>query len=147
MTRGVRQAKGKVTGRLIRSRQWLFVALFLPFVVFATIPPGGMLVPDLRGKVTVILCGSSLPVEMVIGPDGALQPVAELAPAGQQDHEVKHPICGWVAHGQPVLASGDAAPPAPIARTQEADPAEDARVVIPPQAARHFLARAPPDLV
>lgn len=107
---GIR-ARGGIAGirALARiGRHRLAMLLLLPFLCFSLLTPGTMLAPDAMGRVMVVLCGDSLPVEMAVAADGSLHPAEE--------HSRKvgdHPACGWAGHAQQALdAPAVSLPPA-----------------------------------
>lgn len=119
-----------MTGRGILStagrRRILALLLLLPFLAFALVKPGTMLATDAQGRVMVVLCGDSLPVEMAVAADGNLVPVKELPGQG-----LKHGACDWALHGQTVLAAGGIDLPSPhrAAMAIRLEPAETALVL------------------
>lgn len=91
-----------MTGKRIISaggmRQILTLVLLMPFLAFALVKPGTMLATDAQGRVMVILCGDSAPVEMAIAADGTMFPVKEMP-----GHGMEHGSCDWAPHAQTVL--------------------------------------------
>lgn len=108
MTKG-RNIAGKCgAGRMVPARRLLWCLLLLPFLAASLIQSDTMLTRSAQGRIMVVLCGSDIPVEMVIAADGTISPVSD---HGGTDHH--HDTCAWALHGQPALglAAAGLAPP------------------------------------
>lgn len=142
MTGAGMRARGGIAAVRARARigrHRLGVLLLLPFLCFSLLTPGTMLAADAMGRVMVVLCGDSLPVEMAVAADGSLHRADEHSRALGA-----HAACGWAAHAQQALdAPGAALPQALRPVLALAPPA-----VFVPRApwalARHGFARGPP---
>lgn len=142
MTRAAMRAQGGTCGirAVARSgRHRLAMLLLLPFLCFSLLTPGTMLASDAMGRVMVVLCGDSLPVEMAIAADGSLHPADDHARA-----VADHPACGWAGHAQQALeAPAVSLPPA----LRPVLPFAPVAVFVPgppSQRAWHAFARGPP---
>jgi hypothetical protein len=117
----------------------LALALLIPFLAFSLLTPGTMLAPDAMGRVMVILCGDSAPVEMTVAADGSLAP-ADHAP----DHVADHPPCGWASHAQQFLGLPVPALPAASGLPRAFVPPPRFAIAMAPAAPLQPLARGPP---
>lgn len=129
-------------GRRSEILRALALFLLIPFLCSTLVPPGTMPARDAQGRVTVILCGDDLPVQMVLAADGSLTPAQ--APGEGPDLAIQP--CLWSHHAQPILSPDDAPLPAPrVARTLDLPslPATLPVVVRPPAP----VARGPPAFV
>lgn len=117
----------------ISVARWFVI---FPLLLFSLLTPGTMLERD-AGGVTVVLCVSGTPVQVVIAADGSVQ--EKSGHAGQHG-------CDWALHAQPAMAQSlavadlPAMMPVPL-RFSRARPDHSLRMdVLAP------LARGPPDL-
>lgn len=135
-----------MTGKRIMTaagmRQFLALVLVLPFLAFALVKPGTMLASDDQGRVMVILCGDTVPVEMAVAADGTMTPVKELP--GQA---MKHGACDWVPHGQPVLGFAGIELPGPPQDSVPIQPGVTAAALALPRMRLAPGARGPPAIV
>ena len=124
------------------GRKLLALVLLVPFLALSLLKPGTMLAPDAQGRMMVVLCGDSVPVEMAVAADGTLIPVAEL-PAHAGDHQP----CGWAPHAQPLLAAAAAGPGLPLRRAGAPDRAPSRVAALSPAPPPPPLARGPPPIL
>ncbi|WP_134678846.1 hypothetical protein [Paracoccus ravus] len=98
--------KGRGTPRWRSATRAIAALVLLPFLALSLIHAGTMPASDATGRITLVLCGSDGPVEMVVAPDGTVTPASEQSrPASEP------PECIWSLHTQPALS--DASDPAP----------------------------------
>lgn len=121
------------------------LVLLLPFLLLSLVHPGTMPSRDALGHVTMILCGSDQPVEMVIAPDGTVSPASAGQggtgkPPGGGTGADPHG-CAWAPHGASLLGLDPVAIARPVpvlaGLARAAMPRAPAHgVVLPPRRAR-----------
>lgn len=110
--------------------------LLMPFLCLTLLEAGIMPVRDAAGHVSMVLCGSDLPVPMVVAPDGTVTPASEAD---------RHAACVWAPHGQALQVSGPAAVlPEAASVFHRDEPAPEPAAAPRRVAAIPNLARGPP---
>ncbi|MFH5775890.1 hypothetical protein [Paracoccus broussonetiae] len=134
--------------RIARTNAWrlpvlraVALALLWPFACFSLVQADTMLASDANGRITMILCGSDLPVDMAVAPDGTVFPVSEL---DRHRELALHGACDWAPHAQALHDSAPAALPAPVALVHPFDPGRTPRGPAVSLAPLPPVARGPP---
>lgn len=146
MTAAGMRERGGIAGVRAMARNGgsrLAVLLLLPFLCFTLLAPGTMLASDAMGRVMVVLCGDSLPVEMALGADGSLHRADD--PSRGSGHGLAgHPACGWAGHAQQALDAPGPALPQTMQPVLRFAPVAVFVPGAPSQHPWHALARGPP---
>lgn len=111
---------GRPASRAVRAAlsRPLALGLLLPFLLLSLVHPGTMPARDALGHVTMILCGSDQPVDMVIASDGTVSPATTAEDAGGKvpgGTGTDPHGCAWAPHGAALLGLDPVAIALPVA--------------------------------